>query len=184
MKTLACTVTGHRPTRFKFKYKENSTGCKRLKKRLHDQFVLLYELGVRKFWVGGALGVDMWAGEILLRLKEQPEYADLELFLALPFEGHDTGWDERSKLRLDFLREHCTGTIVVGTANRPLSENYRQRNEYMVDRSDFLVAVYDDEQKIRSGTGMTFNYARKKKRHIILIHPDTAVVKKIMREVE
>ena len=62
MEMLSCAVIGHKPTRFKFKYKENMSGCKRLKKRLHDQFVLLYEKGVRRFYVGGALGVDMWAG--------------------------------------------------------------------------------------------------------------------------
>ncbi|WP_243152344.1 SLOG family protein [Pseudoflavonifractor sp. 524-17] len=98
-----CAITGHRPARFKWKYNENNNGCKRLKKRMRDQFALLYEKGVRQFWVDGALGVDMWAGEILLRLKEQPEYKDIELMVALPFEGHNAGWDERSKKRLEFL---------------------------------------------------------------------------------
>lgn len=45
---------------------------------------------------------------------------------------------------------------------------------------DYLEAVLVLKQE----KGMTFNYARKKKRRIILIHPDTAVVKKIMCEVE
>lgn len=62
MELHACAVTGHRPTRFKWKYNENNNGCKRLKKRMHDQFIVLYEKGVRRFLVGGALGVDQWAG--------------------------------------------------------------------------------------------------------------------------
>ena len=172
----ACAITGHRPTRFKFGYKENYTDCKRLKKRLRDQFALLYQQGVRWFWVGGALGVDMWAGEILLRMKEQPEYQDIDLFLALPFEGHDAGWDERSKQRMDFLRDHCTGVIVTGVEGQSAAQNYRQRNELMVENADVLVAVYDDDRAIRSGTGMTVNYARRKGLPVILIHPDTGVV--------
>ena len=72
-----CAITGHRPTRFKFKYNENYAGCKRLKKRLHDQFILFYEQGVRRFMVGGALGVDMLSGEIQLELRKQPEYSDI-----------------------------------------------------------------------------------------------------------
>lgn len=170
----ACAITGPRPTRFKFGYKENMTGCKRLKKRLRDQFALLYQEGVRRFYVGGALGVDMWAGEILLRLKEQPEYGELNLQLVLPCEGHDWKWDERSKKRMAFLRSHCTATMIVSDGMSP--EDYRERNEYMVDRADVLVAVYDNDRSIRSGTGMTVNYARKKKLSIILIHPDNAVV--------
>lgn len=45
----SCAITGHRPTRFKFKYNEDYAGCKRLKKRLHDQFAALYEQGVREY---------------------------------------------------------------------------------------------------------------------------------------
>ena len=60
-----CAITGHRPTRFKWKYDENNNGCKRLKKRMRDQFVLLYGQGVRQFWVGGALGVDYEKGKVM-----------------------------------------------------------------------------------------------------------------------
>ena len=71
-----------------------------MKKRMHDQFLSLYEKGVRRFLVGGELGVDQWAGEIILRLKEQPEYSDIELVVVLPFPGHDEQWDARSRERL------------------------------------------------------------------------------------
>lgn len=170
----SCAITGHRPTRFKFGYKENMSGCKRLKKRLHDQFVLLYEQGVRTFYVGGALGVDQWSGEILLRLKEQPEYGGIELIVVLPFTGHEDGWDERSKARLLFLLQQSAKVVIV--CNAPSAEAYKARNRYMVDHSDVLVAVYDNARAIRSGTGMTVNYAQLKGIPLILIHPDSAVV--------
>ena len=174
----ACAITGHRPTRFKFKYKEDTTGCKRLKKRLREQFINLYEQGVRRFYVGGALGVDLWAGEILLRLKEKPEFCELELWIVLPCEGHDKEWNDRSRARMTFLRKHSTGTITVGDGLTP--QDYYRRNQYMVDHADVLVAVYDNDRSIRSGTGMTVNYALKK-RHlpVIMIHPDTAAVTKL-----
>lgn len=172
MKT--CAVTGHRPTRFKFKYNENYAGCKRLKKRLHDQFILLYGQGVRRFLVGGALGVDMWSGEILLKLKEQPEYSDIELVIVLPHPGHDARWDERSKKRMAFLRAHCTECITVGTGLGP--ESCYKRNRYLVDHADCLIAVYDNERTMRSGTGQTVRYAEQQGKPVMLIHPDTGVV--------
>lgn len=73
---------------------------------------MLYDQGVRVFYIGGALGVDLWSGEILLRMKEQPEYADLQIVIAIPFEGHDKDWDERSKSRLDFLK-HYSNVVVI-----------------------------------------------------------------------
>lgn len=174
MPYATCAITGHRPTRFKWKYQEHYAGCQRLKKRLREQFALLYEQGVRRFYVGGALGVDMWAGEILLEMKGQPGYRDLDLYLILPCEGHDRKWDERSRKRMAFLREHCTGMIIVGEGMS--AENYRVRNQYMVDRADVLLAVYDNDRSVRSGTGMTVHFAEEKGLQIILIHPDTAQI--------
>lgn len=166
-----CAITGHRPTRFKFKYNENDSRCKRLKRRLREQFVELYNQGVRRFLVGGALGVDMWSGEILLKMKLEPEYSDLELVVVLPYPGHDERWDERSKKRLAFLIEHSTEHITVG--QKAWRDSFIQRNRYLVDHSDCLLAVYDNERSIRSGTGMTVHYAEKKKLSIAIIHPDT-----------
>ena len=176
IRTLTCAITSHRPTRFRFKYDENNNGCKRIKKRIRDQLIQLYEQGFRQFWVGGALGVDMWAGEILLRLKEQLEYSEIQLMIALPFEGHDANWEERSRRRMAFLIKHSTETVIVGEKGSSTATNYRRRNEYMVDHADCLLAVYDNDRSIRSGTGMTVNYARKQGLPIILIHPDTAAV--------
>lgn len=173
MRQTACAVTGHRPSRFKFKYSEDYSLCKKIKRAMFDQFKKLYdEQGVRRYYVGGALGVDMWAGELILRLKEQPGYGDIELVVVLPFEGHDAKWDERSQRRMAFIRQHSTETVVVGETD--CRESYLARNRYMVDHADYLVAIYDNERKLRSGTMQTVGYAEKKRLPIILIHPDTA----------
>lgn len=37
MGKLSCAITGHRPTRFKFKYCEDNNGCVQLKKRLKNK---------------------------------------------------------------------------------------------------------------------------------------------------
>lgn len=166
-----CAVTGHRPSRFKWKYNENNNGCKRLKKRMQDQFIALYEQGVRRFLVGGALGVDQWAGEIILRLKEQTEYSDIKLVVVLPFPGHDEQWDARSRERLAFLIRHSTEHFTVGKA--AYRESYIQRSRYMVDHADCLLAVYDSEENLRSGMMQTVNYARSRNKLMICIHPDT-----------
>lgn len=174
MELHTCAVTGHRPARFKWKYNENNNGCKRLKKRLHDQFIVLYEKGVRRFLVGGTLGVDQWAGEILLRLKEQPEYSDIELVVVLPFPGHDEQWDSRSRERLAFLIQHSAECVTVGKVIG--RESYAQRNQYMVDRADCLLAVYDGEKNLRSETMKMVTYAETKGIPMIFIHPDTAKI--------
>ena len=154
IRTSACAITGHRPTRFRFKYDENNNGCKRIKKRIRDQLIRLYEL------------------------KEQPEYSEIQLMIALPFEGHDRNWEERSRKRMAFLIQHSSETVSTGQKDAPPAANYRRRNEYMVDHAGCLLAVYDNDCSIRSRTGMTVNYARKQGLPIILIHPDKATILK------
>ena len=171
----ACAVTGHRPTRFKFKYQEDYSLCKKIKKAMREQFMKLYdEEGVHRVYVGGTLGVDMWAGEIVLRLKETPGYEDIELVVVLPFPNHDTKWDERSRRRLRFLIRHSIECITVGVSDS--RDSYVARNCYMVDNSDFMLAVYDNDRGTHTDPIQIVYYAEKENKRIIMIHPDTAEV--------
>ena len=82
--------TGHRPTRFCFGYNEEDPLCQKLKECLLEQFRILHdEKFVRTFFVGGALGVDMWAGEQLLTLRAQTGYEDIKIIVVIPFIGYD-----------------------------------------------------------------------------------------------
>ena len=124
MNSFSCVITGHRPTRFKFKYNERDKRCQRIKKCLQEQLIRLYNQGVRCFWAGGAMGADMWAAEILLRMKEQTAYQDVELCLALPFEGYDADWDDWHQKRMKFIRKYAAKVLILG--EMPSSENYKK----------------------------------------------------------
>ena len=77
MNECVCAITGHRPSRFKLKYSEDYALCKKIKANMLEVFRKLHdEKEVRRFYVSGALGVDMWAAEQIFRLKEQPGYED------------------------------------------------------------------------------------------------------------
>ena len=175
MNQYACAITGHRPARFVFGYQENHPLCQKIKQRLKALFRILHDRkNVCRFYVGGALGVDMWAAEEILHLKEQPKYADIESIVALPFEGHDLKWDAVNRKRLQTIIHNATKCVVVGQNGD--ASAYKKRNYYMVDHADFLLAVYDNDRKIRSGTGQTVNYALKQNLRIIFLHPDTAEI--------
>lgn len=173
-KLYLCAITSQRPTRFKFKYQEYMTSCKRLKKRLHDVFAELYRRGVRRFYVGGALGVDLWAGEILLEMRRQEEYQGLEIVLVFPFPGHDERWDPKSRERLRHLKENCDqfvmGSQIVG------AQGYRERTAYMIEHADCLVAVYDDEPAGPSGVEAALRMAEVQKILVVQICPKTGGV--------
>ena len=70
MKTVSCAFTGHRPQSLPFGFNETDSRCIALKMALHDQIINLIETnGVTHFISGMAIGVDMFAAEIVLDLK-------------------------------------------------------------------------------------------------------------------
>lgn len=176
MEIKSCTIAGCRPTRFKWKYKEYNEGCQRLKDQIREQLALLCEQGVRRFYIGGSLGVDIWAGELLLELKEQ--YSNIELVLVLPYPKHDKDWDRRDRHRLSVLRQHSTEVVITGVEDVAPVDNFKKRDQYMIGHSDCLLAVHDNAPRDHSGIAQVVNYSRKKRLPIILIHPDTAVASK------
>ena len=171
----SCAVTGHRPQRFK--YTETSEEGRLLKHRMLGVLSGLYKKGVRRFYVGGALGVDMWVGELLAWLREKPEYPGIELVMALPFENYEKRWEPQEQERLHTLMERCSEVVTVGFMSSPYS--YLQRNRYMVDRADCLFAVYDGVRTSHSGTCFTVEYAASKDLPIWMLDPDTLELKTI-----
>ena len=131
MGKLTCAITGYRPSRFRFKYNENNKDCKRIKRRMEEQFSLLYQKGVHHFIVGGTLGVDMWAGEILLAMKEKSEFSEIKLTMALPFEGYDVDWDRVSRERKNQIQKQAE-VLVIG--KEPGTPSYTKRNHFTSPR--------------------------------------------------
>ena len=114
MNQYACAITGHRPTRFCFGYNEEDPLCQKLKECLLEQFRILHdEKFVRTFFVGGALGVDMWAGEQLLILRAQTGYEDIKIIVVIPFIGYDSKWPDQSRHRLKKLIQNANDSIVI-----------------------------------------------------------------------
>ena len=168
MKT--CCFTGHRPQ--KLGYGENSIQCDELKSKLEELIIELIEKeGVTHFISGVALGVDTYAANIVLNLKAQ--YLHITLECAIPCETQEVKWNERDRdIYYDLLAKCDKETL--------LQQNYtsncmQKRNEYMVDNSDYVIAVWNGKP---SGTGNTVKYARKNKKVVLLINPQTLEVEK------
>ena len=80
MKKKTCCFTGHRPQSLPFGFNENDARCYALKKALREQIIHLIEKeNVTHFISGMAIGIDMYAAEIVLDLKKSYPGITLEL---------------------------------------------------------------------------------------------------------
>lgn len=111
---------------------------------------------------GGALGVDqMWA-EVAIELE-------VPVIMALPFQGFEGVWPPPSQAKLERLLNHDLIKEVLYVSEPGWAAwKMQKRNQYMVDNSDLLVAIWD---KGPGGTANCVEYARKKDRQIIHFNP-------------
>lgn len=114
------------------------------------------------FITGMAYGVDIWAGEIVVRYRETNP--DLHIIAAIPFPHFSAQWSSKWKNRYEELLKKADYMKVIC-----LSYNagaYQRRNEWMVDHSAQAIAVFNGE---KSGTKNTIDYAQKRGAQVEII---------------
>ena len=166
----ACSFTGHRPHKFPWKDHETGPRCTALKSTLAEQIAALTAAGVTDYYSGGADGIDCWAAEIVLSLREKNPA--LKLHCVLPCKEQAEKWDAAAQKRYYSILQRADSVTYV-------SQKYYDgcmidRNHRLVESAGLLLAVYNGVR--RSGTGATVNYARKMGREIIIIDPLTRAV--------
>ena len=107
----------------------------------------------------------MYAAEIVLELKAYYPYITLEC--AIPCESQAEKWSEPLRDRYFEIVENCDKETLLQT--HYTTECMQRRNEYMVNKSRYVFAVWDGTS---SGTGNTVRYAEAKGKTVIILNPE------------
>ena len=150
-----CCFTGHRPEKICATEDEVKTW---LEKQI-DQAIAD---GYTTFISGCAMGVDIWAGQIVLRKKA--ENPSLHLIAATPWPGFGARWKDGWKEQYFALLHDAD--LAVNVCDHYHKGVFQQRNEYMVDRSNRLIAYYNGTP---GGTRNTIEYAEKKMIEVVML---------------
>ena len=142
-----CCFTGHRPEKLKRPEEE-------IKKSLESAILKAIHDGYSTFITGMARGVDLWAGQIVLRLRQTNP--DLRLIAALPYPDCDNRWS--SSWRKQYAEVLEAADQVDCISPQYSMATFQKRDEWMVDQSSRVIAVYDG---VAGGTKNTIDYARK-----------------------
>ena len=164
---ISCAFTGHRPHKFPWKDNEADPRCIALKETLAEQIATLAGAGVTEYFTGGADGVDCWAAEIVLSLREKNPA--LKLRCVLPHEGQSDRWSDSARERYHSILKRADSVDYV--SRQYYDGCMIDRNHRLVESAGLLLAVFNGVR--RSGTGATVNYARKMGKEIIVIDPIT-----------
>lgn len=162
----SAAFTGYRPQKLPFGNDLTHPDAIKLRAALHKEYEKLVLRGFRFFYTGGALGSDLMAAEVILELKHQYGHRELCHKLCLPCLNHCAKWRREDIVRLEKIKRDSD---VIYVSERPYFSGCMQlRNQYMVDASAVLIAVYDGRS---GGTKNTVDYAQGKGRKIVEIRP-------------
>lgn len=155
---MIIAFTGHRPDKLGGYKLPNPTYryvCQQLESKLK-------ELKPEKVISGMALGVDQWAAYISHKLG-------IPFIAAVPFEGQEGAWPTQSQKTYQKLIKLASERVVVSPGGYS-AHKMQIRNQWMVDRCDILLAVWDGST---GGTGNCVNYAKSQNKQIVVIDPCT-----------
>ena len=145
MKRKICAFSGHRPSKFPWRYDETDKRCIKLKSALAGQIASLVDCdGVTDMLVGGAEGADMWAALTVLSLCEKNPA--LRLHCILPCRGQSDSWSASAREQYQGILDRADGVFYMHREYR--KGCMLERNRFMVDHADMLLAVYNGEWRI------------------------------------
>lgn len=139
--------TGHRPE----KLHSNETAVCTVLSNAIDAAI---SDGYRTFITGMARGVDIWAAEIVLARRAQNQ--DIRLICALPHPDFEKRWSAAWQARFRAILQQAD--LVKTICPEFSMASYQIRNEWMVDHSARVIAIYNGSS---GGTAKTITYAEK-----------------------
>ena len=139
--------TGHRPEKLTISEKQ-------VKQELEREIRQAIAEGYNVFISGMARGVDLWAAEIVVRLRE--DGLPIKLICASPFEGFESSWNDSTKKQYSSIIE--AADLVRYICPHYSRSCFQIRNEWMVDHSARVIAVFNGGA---SGTKNTIDYAKR-----------------------
>lgn len=139
--------TGHRPeklTRPEWLIKRDLK--KEIRQAIADGLVV--------FITGMARGVDIWAAEIVIELRDSGQ--PLKLMCACPYDGFEKSWSSEWQERYRDVLAKSDHTVYV--CKHYSRSCFQIRNEWMVNHSARVIAVFNGE---KGGTANTIRFAER-----------------------
>lgn len=120
-------------------------GIEIIKKAIKRQIVSLVEDGLEWVIVSGQWGVELWAAEAVLELKDTCE--NLQLAIITPFLEQDENWSEEKKgyYRSILQKADYVNSVTKSKYDGPWQ--FKEKNKFLLRNTEGLILLYDDEQE-------------------------------------
>ncbi|MNZ84091.1 hypothetical protein D3C78_1028360 [compost metagenome] len=135
-------VTGYRAHELNI-FSQKHEGIVYIKKALTRKLVPLIEDGLEWVITPGQYGVDLWACEVVIELKQL--YPQLRLSILSAFSSPEENWKDDKK---DYYQQVLKGVdYYAAVSKQPYSGpwQFQARDELLLRKTDGILLVYDED---------------------------------------
>lgn len=172
-----CCFTGHRPKSLPWGYNDKDIRCVSFKAKLKEILLKAIDKGYNFFISGMAEGLDTYALEVLLEIKDEHKKNKLPLDIiiegAIPCLDQDKKWSASAQGKYKELLSKLDKKTIISESYTPTC--MIDRNNYMISQTELVIACYSSGY---GGTYSTIAKAKKQGKKLIIINPYTLEVSK------
>lgn len=136
------TVTGYKTFELGI-FSENDERIIYIKEAIRRRLMQFIEEGLEWVLISGQLGLELWAGEVVLALKE--EGFEIKLGVVPPFNGQSKRWQEEVQVKYE---EICT----LADFYQPIYNDeykgpyqFQAKNNWLIQKTEGCLILLDEE---------------------------------------
>lgn len=126
-------------------FKQDHEAVKYIKKAIQSRLLPIVEEGLEWVIISGQLGTELWAAEVVFDLRE--EYTQLKLGILLPFLNQEESWNEINREYYQAILAQADFVDAIFKKPYEGPQQLRIKNQYMVQKSDAMLILYDSEKE-------------------------------------
>lgn len=137
-------ITGYRPHELGI-FNDKHPGVPIIKKALENQLRPLLEDGLEWIVISGQQGVETWAAQVVLELKN--DYPALKYSIITPFLEQEKNWNEHKQAT--YMHIVSKADFVTSVTKRPYEAPWQfiEKDKFIIDNTDATLLVYDEENE-------------------------------------
>lgn len=138
------TVTGYKAHELGI-FDKKHVGIRYIKKAIERKLRQLLDEGLEWVLISGQLGIEFWAAETVLSLKE--EFPSLKLGIFTPFLNQESRWKEETQEEYRQLLREADHVDSITKREYDSPAQLRLKNQFLIEKSDALLIVYDETKQ-------------------------------------
>lgn len=137
-------ITGYRPHELGI-FNDKHPGVAIIKTALKNQLRLFLDDGLEWVIISGQQGVETWAAQVVLDLKE--EYPELKYSIIMPFLEQEKNWNEHKQATYMHIVSNADFTTSVTKRPYEAPWQFIEKDKFIIDNTDATLLVYDEENE-------------------------------------